>query len=52
MKKLNEQQVEKLMHAMDYIHDVMQEVEDQKNTKRIIKKLDDCMGILDNVIYM
>ena len=50
MKKLTDRQVEELVHAMDLIHDVKLEIEGKKNTKRIWKKLDDCLGALDNII--
>ena len=51
MKKVNEQQIEKLMAAMDIIHEVQTQLEEQKNTKRICKQLDDCIGNLYNVIH-
>ncbi len=50
MKKVNERQIEKLMAAMDIIHEVQTQLEEQKNTKRICKQLD-CIGNLYNVIH-
>lgn len=50
-RNLTDEQVEKLMHAMDYIHDVQRELEEQNKCIRVQQNLDKCMGILYEQIH-
>lgn len=50
-RKLTDRQVEKLMHAMDYIHDVQCELEEKNIGVRIQQNLDKCIGILYEQIH-
>lgn len=51
MAKLNDRQIEKISHAMDYIHEVMMEIEESGKNKRIYNILDKCIGFLYDVIW-
>lgn len=49
-KKLNEDQIEKLLYAMDYVIDVKNDVEENNNGKRLWKKLDNVISLLNIII--
>ena len=50
-RKLNDRQVEKLMHAMDYIQSVKRELEEEDKGARIRQNLDKCIGIMYEQIH-
>lgn len=51
MKKLNDEQREKILHAMDCVRLVKNEIEETGKNKRISNKLDKVIGILDNISW-
>jgi len=50
-RKLNDRQIEKIEHAMDYVHSVMTEIEESGKNKRIWNILDKAIGLLYDVIW-
>lgn len=50
-KKLTDEQMEKICHAMDYVIDVMHELEEAGKCKRIVNNMDKVCGILYNILH-
>ena len=49
-RKLERGQIEKLAHAMDYIHSVMLELEESGKNKRIYNNLDKAVGFIYDAV--
>lgn len=50
-KKLTDEQIGKICHAMDNVIDVMHELEEAGKCKRIVNNLDKVCGILYNILH-
>lgn len=51
MKKLNEDQIEKIQYAMDCVREVKNEIEETGKNKRIANALDKAIGILYEIVW-